>query len=135
MKFIHREAPRFVRWVILLLYAAAIQWIAMRAGEPSNVWWCLLLVPILLWIIAPIAFPLLAWSKTWLVTLATGLIAAGSVYIYLIDMFGPGARSTSAIVFVFLPVYQWMAVAALYALHWLIARLRRSDAYPPHASR
>ncbi len=52
-----------------------------------------------------------------------GMIAAHGLYTYELDMFGPGARSTSALIFIFLPFYQWLAVAVLALFEWVARRL------------
>ena len=52
-------------------------------------------------------------------------MAGYSFYVYLRDMFGPGARSTSGLIFIFLPTYQWLAVFVLIALAWGMKRIVR----------
>ena len=107
---------RAVRFCIVAVYGVAVGWIAIRAGEPTELWWWLLEIPFFLWIVAPIAVPLLLSLRSWFLTSGVAVMAAYSVYIYERDMFGPGARSTSALIFVFLPVYQWAGAAVLIGL-------------------
>jgi hypothetical protein len=104
---------KLVRLSVIAAYAAAVQWIGAKAGSPTDPIWWLADIPFSLWIVAPIAVPLLLWIRHWLLTGGVTAIAAYSVYIYEDSMFGPGARSTSAIIFVFMPLYQWIGAAIL----------------------
>src|SRR6185295_11425058 len=44
---------------VIAAYAAAVEWIAFRAGKPADPWWWTVNIPFSLWIVAPIAVPLL----------------------------------------------------------------------------
>jgi hypothetical protein len=103
----------FAQWGIVAAYAAAIEWIAFRAGNPADPWWWLWGIPLSLWIVAPIAVPLLLRIKHWLLTAGVAAMAVYGVYLYEVSMFGPGVRSTSGVIFVFLPLYQWFGTALL----------------------
>ena len=113
---------RAVRLSVIAAYAVAVEWIAVRAGNPTELWWWLQEIPFLLWIVAPIAVPLLLRIRSWVLTGGLVLMAAYSVYVYEHDMFGPGARSTSALIFVFLPIYQWVAAAVLIVVASALSR-------------
>ena len=119
------DSHRIVRAAIIGVYAIWTQWIAVRAGEPGDLWWWVVGLFFFVWMVAPIAVPLLVWFRDWLVTIGIGLIAAHGVYAYERDMFGPGARSTSALIFVFLPIYQWAAVLLLLVVAGASRRLIR----------
>jgi hypothetical protein len=110
---------------VAIIYAIWIETIAVRAGNSSELRWWLSEIPFFLWIVAPIAAAYLVRWDSWLYTIGLAAIATYSLYIYERDMFGPGARSTSALIFVFLPLYQWAAVAMLVAVVWTIRRLAR----------
>jgi hypothetical protein len=63
--------------------------------------------------VAPIIAAYRLQRDSWFSTAALAGIAMYSLYIYERDMFGPGARSTSALIFVWLPIYQWIVLGAL----------------------
>lgn len=107
---------KFVRLGVLAVYATAIEWISVRAGSPTDPWWWAVDILFFLWIIAPIAVPLLLRIRHWLLTGGIAAMAAYGVYVYEESMFGPGARSTSALIFIFLPIYQWVGTAVLIAV-------------------
>ena len=102
-----------VRLGVIAAYAVAIEWISVRAGSPTELWWWLEGIPWLLWIIAPIAVPLLLRMRHWLLTGGVAVLAGYSLYVYEQSMFGPDTSSTSGLVFVFLPLYQWTVTAVL----------------------
>ena len=110
---------RVTATAILAVYAIWVLGIAIRAGNPTELWWWLLEIPFFLWIVAPLALPLL-FFRSWFWTVTAALIAGYSIYIYERDMFDPGARSTSALIFIFLPIYQWAVVLALILVGGLI---------------
>ena len=111
-----------VRLGIVAIYAVAIGSISIRAGNPDQLWWWLLEIPFFLWIVAPVAMPLLLRLKSWLLTGGVAVMAAYSIYVYDRDMFGPGARSTSALIFIFLPIYQWIGTAILIVIAAIVQR-------------
>ena len=111
-----------VRLGVLALYVVGVEWIAVRAGSPADPWWWALEIPFSLWIVAPVAVPLLLRLRHWLLTGGVAAMAAYSLHIYERDMFGPGARSTSALIFVFLPLYQWLGTAVLIVVAALLSR-------------
>jgi len=68
---------------------------------------------------APSVGPVLGASAVGACSLLTGgvaLIAAHGVYVYGDSMFGPDRSSTSALIFIFLPIYQWVGTAILIVL-------------------
>ena len=127
-QFLHaksRDASWIALAIVVILYAVGTGGIAIRAGEPTKLWWWLLEIPFFIWVVAPVAGPLLVPFKSWFLTVGVTAMAGYSFYVYLREMFGPGARSTSGLLFIFLPTYQWLAVFVLIALAWSIKRLTR----------
>ena len=120
-----RNALGLTTLMVVVLFGAALVGIMLRAGEPSDPSWWMLLIPFLGWCLAPIVVPLSAARRSWFMTIGMALLCAVSLYIYLRDMFGPGARSTSALIFLFLPIYQWVAVAVLIGLAWALRQFVR----------
>lgn len=86
---------------ILVLYVAAIGLIAARTGDPADLTWWGLLLPFMLWIVSPVAFLCLTRPASILLPVAALALAIGSSAIYIHDMFGPSASSTSALIFIF----------------------------------
>ena len=125
MIFSKRAPIELFRWTLLSVYGLALASIMVQAGEPTSLEWWALFIPFFAWSIAPLAVPLLLPLRSWLIVLGTGAIAAHGWYTYEQQMFGPGARSTSGIVFVFLPIYQWLAVFILLTLAWAAKRFQR----------
>ena len=122
MTLVSEKAHKGIRLGILAAYALALEWIAIRAGEPTELWWWLGEIPFFLWMVAPVALPLLIRIRSWLLTAGVSLMAIYSIYVYERAMFGPDARSTSALIFVFLPIYQWVATAILIVVAAMISR-------------
>lgn len=98
---------------LAVVYMAAVLGVMLRAGSPEAAWWWLALIPFFGWAVAPVVVsaliirsqikPIPALISSSLFVLA---VVAG-IYIYLESMFGDGARSTSGLIFIFLPIYQW----------------------------
>ena len=116
------SAERVATLTITVIYAVWIELIAMRAGEPWELWWWIFEIPFFIWIVAPIVTAYFIRYDDWAFAAGLAAIAGYSLYIYERDMFGAGARSTSALIFIFLPLYQWLAVGILTAAVWGIRR-------------
>jgi hypothetical protein len=107
------------RLAVLVGYAGSIATLQMMVGEPRDPWWWFAFLPFFAWTIAPIGVPLAGRATGWFVTLGVGLIAAVSFYMYAVTMLGSDASSTAALVFIFMPLYQWIGVAFVFLIHWL----------------
>lgn len=96
--------------VILMLYA----------GEPDKLWWWGMAIPFGAWIIGPAITPYLtARRRADRVSLIAMLsfflpssVAAGVMYF---EAFFRSQSSTAALVFVFIPLYQWFVFFAVLA--------------------
>ena len=122
MKPISDKIHMAVRLGVIAAYAVAVEWISIRTGNPTELWWWLGEIPWSLWIIAPIAVPLLQRFRHWLLTGGVTAMAAYGIYVYEDSMFGPGARSTSALIFIFFPIYQWVGTAVLIVVTAVMSR-------------
>lgn len=118
------QLTRHSRRPVLLLYAAVTGVILMRAGDPASFVWWGGAVPFMLWIVSPIAFMSLTRQSSVLLPLAALGLAIGSTTIYISAMYGPGASSTSALIFVFIPLYLWIAALIVWGLSFVEYRLR-----------
>jgi hypothetical protein len=116
------KVHKIVQWGVLAAYLAAVEWISVRTGNPTDPWWWLGEIPFALWIMAPIAVPLLLRFRHWLLTGGVAAMAGYGIYVYDRDMFGSGARSTSALIFIFLPIYQWVGTAVLIVIASAMSR-------------
>jgi hypothetical protein len=96
----------------------------MRTGDPASLGWWGGAVPMMLWIVSPIAFLSLTRQSSVLLLLAALGLAMASTIIYIHDMFGTGVRSTSALIFIFLPFYLWIAALMVWGLSFVEYRLR-----------
>ncbi|MEE9434414.1 MAG: hypothetical protein V3V15_09270 [Sphingorhabdus sp.] len=108
-----------LNFLVLAGYAIAILEIFVAAGVPgeNEAWlWALLFF---LWCVAPIAFPLVVLRRSWLVTLIVALIAIYSIYEYTVGMRGPDTTSTSALILLSLPIYQWGVITLLFGIWFL----------------
>jgi hypothetical protein len=91
------------------------------AGEPSDPRWWIGGVPFALWVIGPAIVPCLVanhksrrwFSVTMLLFLAVSSIFSGFAYY---DAFFRSKSSTAALVLVFIPLCQWLAIALLLLL-------------------
>ena len=114
----------WVRAAAILIYVAGIATIQIMVGQPLRLWWWLTAAPFFLWTIAPIVAPL-AWRRSgWYLTLGVSAVAAVSLALYWQALLGSGTSSTAALIFVFLPIYQWCAVALVAGLA-LLGRRRQ----------
>ena len=117
---------------VTVVAASALVALLLYAGEPANLWWWAGALPLGLWIIAPTVAPYLLaarQSRRWfsmvmLLSFAVSSVLCGWVYY---DAFFRSKSSTAALVFVFIPIYQWLALAVLLficrlATAWLTRR-------------
>jgi hypothetical protein len=127
-------APTTQKWIrrslagLFAIYASAVFVIMLLVGSPDQAVWWVALIPLLIWAMAPIAATFVIAhreSNAGVLAVSCGLMTIAvisGIFIYISDMFGEDVRSTSAIVFIFLPIYQWvfpllaLGVAALGSL-------------------
>lgn len=131
--------PRTQLWlrraasIMLVSYGAAVFAIMMIASLPRDVADVAMTLPFFVWAIAPIAvISIFVYrAQTSGIAIFSALVmtfaVVSGVYIYVIAMFGPGARSTSPLVFLFLPLYQWAAPAILACAVAVVAALGTSS--------
>jgi uncharacterized Tic20 family protein len=90
----------------------------LYAGKPQALSWWAEASPLALWVIGPVAAPYLLAarrSRRWfaialLVYFAVSTLFSGLAYL---DAFFRPSSSTAALVLVFVPIYQWLALALL----------------------
>jgi hypothetical protein len=115
--------------------AAVLALVALMlyAGQPEELGWWAAALPLALWVTGPAAAPYLLAARQprrWFaialsVYFAISTLLSGLVYI---DAFFQPGSSTAALVVVFVPIYQWLALALLLVVCWGSASwLRRRD--------
>lgn len=104
---------------LTILAAGALVALMLYAGEPTKLWWWILAIPFGAWIIGPAVLPYLFANRfksiPWLSYLMLAFIAlsgawAASVYY---EAFFVSKSSTAALVMIFVPLYEWAALACL----------------------
>jgi hypothetical protein len=93
----------------------------LYAGEPNNPWWWVGALPFALWIIGPAVAPFLIArhkSRQWFSITMFLYVVASSIFSGLAyhDAFFRSKSSTGALVMVFIPLYQWLALTFLLLL-------------------
>jgi hypothetical protein len=117
--------------ILSALVAFALGALAVYAGEPSQPRWWMEALPFALWVIGPAVAPCMIanhksrhwFSITMFLYLAVSSIVSGFVYY---DAFFRSKSSTAALALVFIPLYQWLAIALLLVLCFCIRRSGRS---------
>jgi hypothetical protein len=117
--------------ILCALVAFVLGALLLYAGEPSHLGWWPGALPFALWVIGPAVAPGLIAnhkSRQWLAIpmflyLAVSSIFSGLAYY---DAFFRSKSSTASLTLVFIPFYQWLALALLLVLCLGIRRGRRS---------
>jgi hypothetical protein len=117
--------------ILCALVAFVLGALVFYTGEPSNLRWWIGALPFALWVIGPAVAPCLIanhksrqwFSITMFLYLAVSSIFSGFAYY---DAFFRSKSSTAALTLVFIPFYQWLAIALLLLLCLGIRRGRRS---------
>jgi|SRR5665213_2737680 len=101
-----------------IIVALALGALMLYVGEPTQSWWWAGALPFALWIIGPTVAPFLIarhksrqwFSMTMFLYVVASSIFSGFAYY---DAFFRSNSSTAALVMVFIPLYQWLALALL----------------------
>lgn len=121
--------------ILSALVAFVLGALILYAGEPSVLRWWMVGLPLALWVIGPAVAPCLVanrrsrpWlSITMLLYLAVSSIVSGFAYD---DAFFRSKSSTAALTLVFIPLYQWLALAPLLVVCAAIRRRRSGPTIP-----
>jgi uncharacterized Tic20 family protein len=131
MRGIHTHTLITALRILCALVAFVLGALVFYAGEPSHLRWWMGGLPFALWVIGPAVVPCLIanhksqqwFSITMFLYLAVSSIFSGFAYY---DAFFRSKSSTAALTLVFIPFYQWLAIALLLLLCLGIRRGRRS---------
>jgi len=107
--------------ILCALVAFVLGALVVYAGEPSRPGWWIGALPFALWVIGPAVAPCLIanhksrqwFSITMFLYFAVSSIFSGFAYY---DAFFRSKSSTAALTLVFIPFYQWLAIALLLLL-------------------
>lgn len=119
---------RLVRWSAAL-YGLAVLVLGLAAGEPSEAAWWLGAVVFLGWVASPIiggfliARALRNKHAFWIAFILIVLIAAVGFADQWYVMFVGPSDAQNALIMIFVPLYQWLAVACALAVSWVLGRL------------
>lgn len=103
--------------VLTIAVAGALTALMLYAGEPAELWWWLLAAPFGIWIIGPSLMPyvLARWIKrrrfVYVMLAFLALSSAWSAAVYYQAFVW--VSSTAALVMIFAPLYQWIALACV----------------------
>jgi len=111
-----------INFIIIALFGIGLFSIKLYSGQPERLSWWPLAILFFLWGLGPILVPFLIWKNNYIMSIIVGIIAAYSMYIYLTSIMGPETSSTSSLIFLFLPLWQWAAVI-LISLAMLLPRI------------
>lgn len=109
-----------------IFVALALCALMLYAGEPNSLSWWAPALPFAAWIIGPAVAPFLIAKckpRPWFyVTMLLYLIVSSTIsgFVYF-DAFFQSKASTAALVMVFIPLYQWVALAFLLLLCFGVA--------------
>jgi hypothetical protein len=118
----------------ILTVATALALVALMiyAGQPKELSWWAEALPLALWVAGPAAAPYLLaarQSRRWFSIAMSLYFAASSIFSGLVyhEAFFRSKSSTAALAMVFVPIYQWFALALLLfvclgAAAWLTRR-------------
>jgi hypothetical protein len=117
--------------ILSVLVACVLGALVFYVGEPSHLRWWMGALPFALWVIGPAVAPCMIANQksqhwftiTMFLYLAVSSIFSGFAYY---DAFFRSKSSTAALTLVFIPLYQWLAIALLLYLCFCIRRSGRS---------
>jgi hypothetical protein len=118
--------------IVTVATALALVALLTYAGQPKDLSWWAGALPLALWVTGPVAAPYLLaarQSRRWFSIAMLLYFAASSIFSGVVyhDAFFRSKSSTAALVMVFVPIYQWFALALLLliclgAAAWLTRR-------------
>lgn len=104
--------PKFAVWAALG-WSVACALLLAWAADWSELWTLILTIPMLLWMIAPIAVLALAAREHVTALAALMVLMAISGHLYWRAFLAPDLDPQSGLIVLFLPLYQWIAVVVV----------------------
>jgi hypothetical protein len=109
------------------LYVIGVLVMSLRAGEPEKLWWWLGALIFVVWISSPVLGGLWLWrllsrqGAKVLYLLLLAIIAIAGFALQWHTMFIGPSDAQNALILVFVPLYQWVAVGLSFGLSKLLA--------------
>lgn len=108
----------FFLWLLTIVVAAILVALMLHVGDPGSIDWWWTAIPFGLWVIGPAILP---WGIARLrrrpgVALAMLIFLVASSFMSAIayhDALFPQTSSTAALVLIFVPLWQWIALAVV----------------------
>ena len=121
MRALHTSRLLTALRILCALAAAALGALVLHLGQPGHLAWWAGSLPLALWVIGPAVTPCLVASRRsppWFVIAMLAYLAVSSLLSGLAyaDAFFRSTSSTAALTLVFIPLYQWVALAVLLLL-------------------
>lgn len=99
----------------------------IRAGEPEHAWWWLVMIPFTVWIASPVLGGL--WlarrfereAVRLLFLLLIAIVAMAGFALQWYTMFIGPSDALNALILLFVPLYQWVAVGLSFGLSRMLA--------------
>ncbi|MHA3841949.1 hypothetical protein ACX0GZ_12090 [Sphingomonas aestuarii] len=112
--------------------AIALLALMIHSGDPTSSSWWLAAIPFALWIVGPAIAPyLLAWRqrdrRVAIAMLGFLAVSTGASAVAYYDAMFVSESSTAALVFLFVPLYQWTAFLIVAAITLVAARWVKRD--------
>lgn len=112
------------RWLVTASYSLAILLIMIRGGQYDTVSSWIWTAIFLLWAVSPVVLLCLIERQSRIIPVAAAVLGASGIAIYLDSLFGDDTSSTAGLIFLFLPVWQDIAVLVFIAAFFGIRALR-----------
>ncbi len=119
--------------VATIAVTIALTAVLLSQGDMTDVWWWLLAIPSWFWVVGPswapyaMARALGSSAITWSMSLflaASSLFAGWCYY----SVFVPNVSSTGSLIFLFMPVFQWLGFITAAAMASTLNSLASSEA-------
>jgi hypothetical protein len=129
---IRADMPVRILGITGAVVAIALLALMIHSGDPTSSSWWLAAIPFALWIVGPAIAPyLLAWRqrdrRVAIAMLGFLAVSTGASAVAYYDAMFVSESSTAALVFLFVPLYQWTAFLIVAAITLVAARWVKRD--------
>lgn len=129
---VRADMPVRILGITGAVVAIALLALMIHSGDPTSSSWWLAAIPFALWIVGPAIAPyLLAWRqrdrRVAIAMLGFLAVSTGASAVAYYDAMFVSESSTAALVFLFVPLYQWTAFLIVAAITLVAARWVKRD--------